>query len=158
MVRALFLPSLPGASYSSENPPPTSSPLFLFLGEGKKRVEGHWRVSSEWHFSDDWCTQDEEKKKRKKAKLEAFDVGAFSRLRVVNADVAIAIGTFTHVSILSKLRLFPTSFTIPHPVLLLPSAGFFFASQQGRDFPATHLSFWASFPIFDCFDNNNNNN
>lgn len=80
-------------------PPPPS--LFLFLGEGKKRVEGHWRVSSEWHFSDDWCTQDEEKKNRKKAKLEAFDVGAFSRLRVVNADVAIAIGTFTHVSILS---------------------------------------------------------
>lgn len=47
------------------------------------------------------------------------------------------------------------SFTIPHPVLLLPSAGLFFSSQQGRDFPATHLSFWASFPIFDCFNNNN---
>jgi hypothetical protein len=127
VVRALFLPSLPGASYSSENPPPTSFPPLPFLVRGKKRESrdiGEFPVNGTSPMIG--AHKMRKRKKRKKAKLEAFDVGAFSRLRVVNADVAIAIGTFTHVSILSKLRLFPTSFMIPHPVLLLPSAGFFF--------------------------------
>ncbi len=58
-------------------------------------------------------------------------------------------------------QYFPSSAYSPPPSRFLIQSFFFhrlvFASQQGRDFPATHLSFWASFPIFDCFDNNNNN-
>jgi hypothetical protein len=58
-----------GRQLFERKPPSYEFPPSSFSCEReKKRVEGHWRVSSEWHFSDDWCTQDEEKKKKKKGK------------------------------------------------------------------------------------------
>ena len=109
----MFLPSLPGASYSSENPSyeyPPHNLLFLFLREGKikeSRDIGEFPVNG---TSPMIGAQDEEKRI---ANFRLLMLG-FLSVRVVNADVVIAIGTFTHVSILSSSAYSPPSRVLIH--------------------------------------------